>query len=60
MFNTTVSRVERATRHAIEVPWSRGNSESLSILYGYKVNMSKEKPNNSKFIAMCVDILRKD
>ena len=27
-YNTTSSRVERAIRHAIEVAWNRGNTES--------------------------------
>lgn len=57
-YNTTASRIERAIRHAIEVAWSRGNIESISNLFGYTVSMSKAKPTNSEFIAMCADYLR--
>lgn len=58
LYATTASRVERAIRHAIEVAWSRGNSEAISQLFGYTVNMSKAKPTNSEFIAMVADKLR--
>lgn len=57
-FGTTSSRVERAIRHAIEVAWSRGNSEAISQMFGYTVSMSKAKPTNSEFIAMIADKLR--
>ncbi|WP_027417557.1 sporulation transcription factor Spo0A [Aneurinibacillus terranovensis] len=57
-FNTTASRVERAIRHAIEVAWSRGNMDSISVLFGYTVSNSKAKPTNSEFIAMVADKLR--
>lgn len=57
-FSTTSSRVERAIRHAIEVAWSRGNSEAITQVFGYTVSMSKAKPTNSEFIAMIADKLR--
>ena len=57
-FTTTSSRVERAIRHAIEVAWSRGNSEAISQVFGYTISMSKAKPTNSEFIAMVADKLR--
>ena len=57
-FSTTSSRVERAIRHAIEVAWSRGNSEAIGRVFGYTVNISKAKPTNSEFIAMIADKLR--
>lgn len=57
-FTTTSSRVERAIRHAIEVAWSRGNSEAITQVFGYTVSMSKAKPTNSEFIAMIADKLR--
>lgn len=34
-YATTPSRVERAIRHAIEVAWSRGNSDTMHELFGY-------------------------
>ncbi len=57
-FCTTPSRVERAIRHAIEVAWSRGNTEAIGQVFGYTVSMSKAKPTNSEFIAMVADKLR--
>ena len=57
-FATTPSRVERAIRHAIEVAWSRGNSDAISQVFGYTISMSKAKPTNSEFIAMIADKLR--
>lgn len=57
---TTSSRVERAIRHAIELAWSRGNSETLKGLFGHSVNRERGKPTNSEFIAMVADRLRMD
>ena len=57
-FKTTPSRVERAIRHAIEVAWSRGNTETLTKLFGYTINMDKGKPTNSEFVALLTDKIR--
>jgi two-component system response regulator (stage 0 sporulation protein A) len=57
---TTSSRVERAIRHAIEIAWSRGNSDTLNRLFGHTVNRERGKPTNSEFIAMVADRLRLD
>lgn len=57
-FHTTPSRVERAIRHAIEVAWSRGQSDTVENIFGYTVSASKGKPTNSEFIAMIADKLR--
>ena len=57
-YKTTPNRVERAIRHAIEVAWSRGNSEALDKLFGFTVGTQKAKPTNSEFIAMIADKLR--
>ena len=57
-FDTTVARVERAIRHAIEVAWSRGKIEATENIFGYTVNADKGKPTNSEFIAMIADKLR--
>ncbi len=56
--NTSSSRVERAIRHAIEVAWDRGDTETLNRLFGFTINQSKGKPTNSEFIAMISDRLR--
>ena len=57
-FQTTPSRVERAIRHAIEVAWSRGRTETLNALFGYTIDTSKGKPTNSEFIALIADKIR--
>lgn len=58
--STTSTRVERAIRHAIEIAWTRGNSEELNELFGYSVNTADRKPTNSEFIALVSDRLRLD
>lgn len=57
-FNTSASRVERAIRHAIEVAWDRGDTDTLNSIFGFTINQSKGKPTNSEFIAMISDKLR--
>ncbi len=57
-FNTTVSRVERAIRHAIEVSWNRGNWDLMQEIFGYSVDIEKAKPTNSEFIVTVADKLR--
>ena len=57
-FRTTPSRVERAIRHAIEVAWGRGQTETVESIFGYTVSAAKGKPTNSEFIAMIADKLR--
>lgn len=58
MHNTSSSRVERAIRHAIEVAWDRGDTETLNNIFGFTINQNKGKPTNSEFIAMISDKLR--
>lgn len=57
-YNTTPSRVERAIRHAIEVAWGRGQTDTVESIFGYTVSAAKGKPTNSEFIAMIADKLR--
>jgi len=57
-YNTTVSRVERAIRHAIEVSWNRGNWDLMQDIFGYSVDIDKAKPTNSEFIITVADKLR--
>ena len=59
-FNTTVSRVERAIRHAIEVSWNRGNLDFMEELFGFSVHIDRAKPTNSEFIVTIADKLRLD
>lgn len=57
-FDTTVSRVERAIRHAIEVSWNRGNWDLMEEVFGHSVDIDKAKPTNSEFIVTVADKLR--
>ena len=57
-FDTTVSRVERAIRHAIEVSWNRGNWDYMEELFGHSVDIDKAKPTNTEFIVTVADKLR--
>ena len=57
-FGTTVSRVERAIRHAIEVSWNRGNWSLMEEIFGCSVDIDKAKPTNSEFIVTIADKLR--
>lgn len=59
-FNTTVSRVERAIRHAVEVSWNRGNLDFMEELFGFSVDIDRAKPTNSEFIVTVADKLRLD
>lgn len=57
-YDTTVSRVERAIRHAIEVSWNRGNWQLMEDIFGHSVDIDKAKPTNSEFIVTVADKLR--
>lgn len=57
-FDTTVSRVERAIRHAIEVSWNRGNWDLMEEIFGHSVDIDKAKPTNSEFIVTIADKLK--
>ncbi len=57
-YETTVSRVERAIRHAIEVSWNRGDWELMEDIFGHSVDIDKAKPTNSEFIVTVADKLR--
>ena len=57
-YNTTVSRVERAIRHAIEVSWNRGNWDLMEEVFGHSVDIDKAKPTNTEFIVTIADKLR--
>ncbi len=57
-FDTTVSRVERAIRHAIEVSWNRGDWDLMEDIFGHSVDIDKAKPTNSEFIVTVADKLR--
>ena len=51
-------KLPQAIRHAIEVAWNRGNTDTLNDLFGYTINCGKGKPTNSEFIALISDKIR--
>ena len=57
-YDTTVSRVERAIRHAIEISWNRGNWQLMEDIFGHSVDIDKAKPTNSEIIVTVADKLR--
>ena len=57
-FNTSIPRVERAIRHAIEVSWNRGDWDLMEEIFGHSVDIDKAKPTNSEFIVTVADKLR--
>lgn len=59
-FKTSVQRVERAIRHAIEVSWMRGDLELMEEIFGNSVDINKSKPTNSEFLVTLADKLRLD
>jgi len=56
--NTASSRVERGIRHAIELAWERGQKDTLKRIFGYSMNIERQKPTNSEFIALLADKFR--
>lgn len=59
-FKTTNQKVERAIRNAIEVSWSRGNTDTFEEMFGYSIKSGKARPTNSEYIARIADKIRLD
>lgn len=59
-FHTSVQKVERAIRNAIEVSWERGNAEAFEDLFGYSRESGQGRPTNSEYIARAADKVRLD
>ena len=59
-YHSTTTRVERAIRHAIEVSWSRASWDFMEEIFGYSVDMEKDKPTNSEYLAAVADKMRLD
>jgi len=57
-YDTASSRVERGIRHAIELAWERGHTDTLKRIFGYSMNIDRQKPTNSEFIALLADNFR--
>ena len=60
LYKTTAQKVERAIRNAIEVSWTRGNTETMDELFGYSATTGKGRPTNSEYIARIADKIRLD
>ena len=59
-YNASVTRVERAIRHAIEVSWNRGDWDRMEEIFGHSVDIDRAKPTNSEFIVTIADKMRLD
>ena len=58
-YGTTVSRVERSIRHAIETAYDKGNKEAFEKHFGFTISHRKgAKPTNSEFIALLTDEIK--
>lgn len=58
MLDTTMSRAERAIRHAIEHGWSRAERSLVKELFGHSVDIDKGKPpKNSEFLATVAEYI---
>lgn len=58
LYHTRPALVERSIRNAIEVAWTRGNTQILHKYFGYTIDDFKGKPTNAEFIAMIADRIR--
>ena len=59
LFNTTLSRVERAMRHAIELAWSNSEPKTLLDMFGYTISSARDTPTTGNFIAIISNKLRR-
>lgn len=59
-FRTTDQKVERAIRNAIEVSWTRGNTDTFERMFGYSISTGRTRPTNSEYIARIADKVRLD
>ena len=57
-YGSTVQRVERSMRYAVENAFDRGNLREIEKLFGYTVDKDKGKPSNREYIARMADSLR--
>ena len=57
-YDASVTRVERAIRHAIEVSWNRADWDLMEEIFGHSVDIDKAKPTNSEFIVTLADKLK--
>lgn len=55
IYKTSIQKVERAIRNAIEVSWIRGNPAMIEMLFGYSDATGNSRPTNSEYIARLTD-----
>ena len=53
--DSTIARVERSMRHAIEVACDRSRVHVLEDFFGNTLDRNKDKPSNREFIALLAD-----
>lgn len=56
--NTTVSRVERAIRHSIEVSYVQAPLAVIDNIFGNTVPISRDKPTSKQYLATVSDYVR--
>lgn len=52
---STVTKVERGMRHAIEVAWNRGDTDVFFKYFGNTIDPARGKPTNREFIVRMAD-----
>lgn len=58
--SSTVNKIERSIRNAIEVAWNRGNADAFEKYFGYSAKSGKTRPCNSEFMVQIADHIRLD
>lgn len=56
-YGTDASAVERSMRHAIEVSWSRADTELVSKVFAYHLARRRSKPANGEYISQVADYI---
>lgn len=57
-YHSTPSRVERAMRHSIESAFSRGDTNTGNLIFGYSISAAKGAPTNGEFIGRMARVCR--
>lgn len=56
--DSTVNKIERSIRNAIEVAWERGNEDTFDKYFGYSQRNGRNRPCNSEFMVQIADYIR--
>ena len=57
-YETTIPRVERAIRHAIEISWVRGDIKLMEDIFGNSIDFERSRPTNSEFLTTIADRIK--